>query len=157
LAGSLILFLILVVPFGVSLMQTVAQVQVGFVTPIDLVLINPGDARRVARYVNENSGPDDLVIASPALAWTLDNNVADFQMAVAAQGKPTEHLPGDIPTDRFAFDARYTRAKFVVVDGIWRNWAAVNMPEVAQMLRQVEAWPLVLKEGDISVFRNPGE
>jgi hypothetical protein len=43
----------------------------------------------------------------------------------------------------------------VVVDNLWRNWAAVNIPAAAEMLRQVQAWPLVLKAGEIEVYRNP--
>jgi hypothetical protein len=85
----------------------------------------------------------------------VPGNVADFQMAAAAAGQSTVHIPDDLPPNRFAFDPRVPQARFVVVDNLWRNWAAVNIPAAAEMIRQVQAWPLVLKAGEIEVHRNP--
>jgi len=76
-------------------------------------------------------------------------------MAAAAAGQSTVQIPDDLPPNRFAFDPRVPQARFVVVDNLWRNWAAVNIPAAAEMLRQVQAWPLVLKAGEIEVHRNP--
>ena len=77
-------------------------------------------------------------------------------MSVAATGRETVLLPGDIPGERFAFDPRYTEARFVVVDNLWRNWAVWDVAGVPDMLRQVETWPLVFKSGEIEVYANPG-
>jgi hypothetical protein len=43
----------------------------------------------------------------------------------------------------------------VVVDNLWRNWAVVHMPAVAEMVRAVEAWPLGFKAGLLEVYANP--
>jgi hypothetical protein len=43
----------------------------------------------------------------------------------------------------------------VIVDNLWRNWAVPNVPGVFEVLREVEAWPLVLRSGEIAIYQNP--
>ncbi len=154
-ATYLPLLLVVAAPFLTSVILTVDRVRGNFGTVIDAFLIDPEDAQRVAEFVNEQTYAGDVVIASPAVAWLFQANAADFQMAVAATGRATAHLPADIPADRFAFDPRITQARFVVVDNLWRNWGAVHMPEVDTLMRQVETWPLVFAAGELAVYRNP--
>jgi 4-amino-4-deoxy-L-arabinose transferase-like glycosyltransferase len=146
---------IVIAPLILSTGFLVAQVQSRLPTVMDELLIDPAAARAVADFINGETGDSDLVIASPGWTWLLHAHAADFQQAVAAAGRATPHFPGDIPPDRFAFDARVTQAKFVAIDNIWRNWAVSRIPEVAEMMRQVEQWPLVMQAGDIEVYRNP--
>ncbi len=153
--AALIVGMIVATPFVISTARSVANVQSGFQTSIDDFLVNPDDAREAAAFVNAHTRGDELVVASPALAWLFRANAADFQMAAAASGQSTVHVPDDLPSNRFAFDPRVPQARFVVMDKLWRNWAAVNIPAAAEMLRQVQAWPLVLKAGEIEVYRNP--
>jgi 4-amino-4-deoxy-L-arabinose transferase-like glycosyltransferase len=153
--ANLIVSLLLATPFLTSTLATVGQVRGRFSTQIDPFLIDPAHARQTAEFVNARVDPDDVVIASPGLAWLLRANAADFQMAVAATGRETAMLPGDVPVERFAFDPRYTRARFVVVDNLWRNWAVWDIAGVAEMLDQVEGWPLVFQAGEIRVYANP--
>lgn len=152
---NLILFAVVVSPFLTSVVWSAKQTRDGFSTVIDPFLIDPGDARQVAEFVNSQTDDDDVIIASPALAWLFRANVADFQMTVAATGQGTPHLPADIPADRFAFDPDYRRARFVVVDNLWRNWAVWNVVGVSDIVRQVETWPLAFKAGEIEVYCNP--
>lgn len=146
---------IVAAPFAASIGFTLDRVHGNFGTIIDPFLIDPADAERAAEYVNAHTRGEDVVIASPALAWLLTANTADFQMAIAATGHATVHLPANLPADRFAFDARYTSARFVVIDNLWRNWGALHMPEVQAMLQVVETWPLVFESGAIAVYRRP--
>jgi hypothetical protein len=74
---------------------------------------------------------------------------------VAAAGQETALLPGNIPADLFAFDPRYTQARFVVVNNLWRNWGMWEIVGVSDMLHQVQAWPLVFEAGEIEVYANP--
>ena len=151
----LTLAMIAAAPVAVSIVLTLDRVSGRFGTVIDPFLIEPDDARRVADYVNSTANAEDLIIASPGVGWQLRASVADFQMAVAASGQATVHLPAGIPPDRFAFDARLSNARLVIVDNLWRNWGAVHMPQVAAMIREVESWPLALRSGEIAVYRNP--
>jgi len=155
-AGAyLALMLIVVTPFLTSVALTVDRVHGNFGTAIDAFLIDPEAALRVAEFVNGHLRTGDVIITSPAVGWLIQANTADFQMAVAATGQATAHLPADIPADRFAFDPRYTQARFVVVDNLWRNWGAVHVPQVSALMRQVETWPLVFRAGEIAVYGNP--
>jgi hypothetical protein len=105
--------------------------------------------------VNRQVASDDLVIASPTLAWTLQSKVADMQMPFAYRGRVTPHLPGSIPAERWAFDPSVERARYVIVDNLWRNWAVPNVPGVSDLLHEIEAWPIVLRSGEIVVYQNP--
>lgn len=142
-------------PLLTSTMMTVSSVQHGFMTQADPVLIDGGDARQVAEYINAHIHPGDVVVASPAVAWLIDGNVADFQMAVSAAGQPTPHLPMNIPPDRYTFDPRYERARYVVIDNLWRNWAGVHIPGVYEMMADMSNWRLVFRSGEIEVYENP--
>jgi len=65
------------------------------------------------------------------------------------------HFPANIPRERFIIDPSLEHARYVVIDRIWRNWAALALPDVAKMITQVEGWPLVMKDGEFEVYRNP--
>lgn len=153
---NLILFAVVISPFLTSVVWSARQTRDGFSTEIDPFLINPDDARQAAGFVKSQTGADDVIIASPALAWLLRANVADFQMTVAATGQETPHLPADIPADRFAFDPDHRSARFVVADNLWRNWGVWNVVDVSDIVRQVkQTWSLAFKAGEIEVYCNP--
>lgn len=152
---SLALFVFLASPFLISGATTVYQATVGFASPIDYVIVNGAAARQAAAFINSRTDETDLVIASPAVAWLLDTRVADFQQAIAIQGKQTLHLPTTIPANRFEYDVAPSAARYVVIDRIWRNWAAKEMPAVAELLEEVQNWPLVFEAQDIAVYVRP--
>jgi 4-amino-4-deoxy-L-arabinose transferase-like glycosyltransferase len=138
-----------------STLRLVAQVRDVFRTDIDGFLLTPGAAHDAAEFVNRRVTPDDLIIASPALAWMLLAQTADIQMPFAYQGRATPHLPGNLPLERWAFDPNVERARFVIVDNLWRNWAVPNVPGVADLLQGIEAWPVVLRSGEVVIYQNP--
>lgn len=148
-AGTLLLS-----PFFVSSLDAVQQVSRGLQTPIDPFLLNPQDAQQVVVFVNEQVAADDVVIASPALAWSITANVADFQMVAAYRGVATAHLPANIPHTRFRFDPSPDLAHFVIVDNLWLNWAVYHVPGTPALIAQVEQWPLVAQVGAIRVYCN---
>ena len=147
--------LVVAIPFAASLESTLHQVHAGFTTPIDPFLIDPDHARLAAEFVNLHSAPDDVVVASPTLAWLIDANVVDVQMATVVAGYAAPDLPADIPADRFAFDPHYAKARFVIVDNLWHNWAVWNVPGASEVLHEVETWPSVFEAGEIEVYENP--
>lgn len=118
-------------------------------------LADPAKAEKVANFINANTSADDVVLASPGILWLFHARVADFQQAVAITGHKTQHYPAGLPRGRFLFDCSLENADFVVLDPLWRGWASQMMPEVAQMVAEVETWPLALKAGDFEVYRNP--
>ena len=154
---SLILFLIVISPFVITLALGAYQAQTSLRPEISPVLVNVNDAQNSIDYVNGNVAKEDLVLASPAIAWAIESNAADFQMAVASKGGDTKHLPNDIPQDRFSFDPDYEKAAYIIIDPIWINWAVPNMVEVELMVENVKEWPLVYSSGQIEVYQNPGK
>jgi hypothetical protein len=156
LAVIAVILLVVVGPLATTLALTVRNVENGFPTAIDPFLVNPDDARKVADYVNSHSQPDNVIVASPVVGWQFHANTADFQMSIAATGVDTPHLPGDIPPNRWAFDPSYQKARYVVVDNLWTNWGAPDVPGVRAMLEVVEKWPVVFSSGAIQVYQNPG-
>ena len=153
--AALGLFAIGMSPFVVPFFATLGQVRTGFQSSISHLVVDAEDAKQVIAYLNDSSTVDALTLASPSIGWALDGRVADFQLAVAATGRAPNDFPGDIPPDRFAFDARLQAADRVVIDPIWVNWAAIFIPEVTEMVQVVQTWPLVFQAGEIKVFQNP--
>lgn len=155
LVSSLGIFLFILGPMIFITAFQVFQVATAITTPIDWALENPTDAQAVSNFINQHTTPNDLIICSPTLAWMFDTRVSDYQVTLAYSGVTTEHLPGDIPKERFAFDPSLTQAKFVIIDNNWRNWAALEMSEVAEMIFTVQTWQQVYQSGTISVYLNP--
>jgi 4-amino-4-deoxy-L-arabinose transferase-like glycosyltransferase len=152
---SISVLLIVFAPLMISGVITNFHVIYGFESPIDAVLIDGVEARQVVNIINDVIDPEDLVIASPALAWAIESHVSDFQITLAVDGKQTEHFPTDIPSDRFAFNPRVNEARFIVVDDIWRNWAAIAMPEVSTLMEQISEWSIFMETGEFVVYENP--
>jgi hypothetical protein len=143
------------IPFAASLESTLRQVHSGFATPIDPFLIDPAHARLAAEFVNARTTPDDVVVASPTLAWLIEAHAADVQMATLVAGYAAPDLPVSIPAGRFAFDPDYRQARFVIVDNLWHNWAVWNVPGAPDVLREIETWSLAFAAGEIEVYENP--
>lgn len=139
----------------ISSYRTFQQVHQGFHTPIDPFLINPEDARQAAYYVNSHTQPGDVVIASPGIAWLIEGDVTDFQMAMAAAGQVTPHLPADLPPERLAFNPRFEQARFVVVDPLLQTWAIVHIPGLSDELTTIRNWKKTFQSGNIEVYENP--
>ena len=153
---AVILFFVIFSPF-VSMVYEGAFLGYSlFTVRLGATLADPGAAREVADYVNARTSAGDVVLCSPTIAWLFDANAADFQMAIAATGRATQHFPAGIPASRFRFDPRLENATYAVIDPLWRGWASAQMPDVATMVRKVEAdWVLEANIGHFEVYRNP--
>jgi hypothetical protein len=152
---SAALSVLIIVALSLSTFRLIERVRDGFHTAIDGFLLDPKSAYAAAEFVNQRVTSDNLVIASPTVAWMLRAQVADMQMPIAYRGQATPHLPGNIPVERWAFDPSAERTRYVIVDNLWRNWAVPNVPGLVEMLREIEAWPLVLRSGEIAIYQNP--
>ena len=153
---SLILFVLILSPIVMTGALGAYQAITGIRSDVDSVLVDPVAGGEAINYVNARITSNDLVITSPALAWAVDANAADFQMALAYEGKETMHFPMDIPKDRFSYSVNFRDAAYIVIDPIWKNWAVLNMDGVQRMVDEVNEWPLVLAVGEVEVYKNPG-
>jgi 4-amino-4-deoxy-L-arabinose transferase-like glycosyltransferase len=152
-----LLFALISVPIAQSLTPILDGLDDRIVTEIDGFLLNPADVRNVGAYINARiSSEDDVVVSSAGVGWIFAANAADFQMSVAINGAKTVHLPEDLPSSRFVFDPNYRKARFVVIDDLWRFWGVVHIPAVADMRNDVETnWTLVYQAGTLAVYQNP--
>jgi len=146
--------LVLGTPWLVIALNQVQAVTGNLPSEISYALIDPEDARLAAAYINARTASEDLVIASPALAWLIDARVTDFQVSLAYDGHLTRHFPTDIPRSRFTFDPRADQARFVVVDRIWDNWAASQVPDLGEILDEIATWPLAAEFGEFRIYQN---
>jgi hypothetical protein len=132
------------------------QVNTRFSTSLDWILVDPASGIAAAEYINKNTLPAELVIASPALAWKMDCHTAEFQMVLAIDGIETPHLPGNIELSRFAYDTHLAAAKYVILDPVWENFGIKSIPDVADMAYLIRSeWVLVFQEGDVQIYENP--
>jgi 4-amino-4-deoxy-L-arabinose transferase-like glycosyltransferase len=125
-------------------------------TRLDTVLARkPSDAVAVTDYVNQQTSRDDVVLASPSIAWRLHAHAADFEQMLAFDGITTHNYGKGITRARFVFTPTPDNATYVIVDNLWRDWAVQDMPDLQNYLRKIESWPCVLQRGDFEVYRNP--
>lgn len=154
--ASVVTAVALAVPFLVTLQFTWANLQTYLPTAIDPFLLNPEDAQATADYLNGRLQPNDVTITSPALAWMLNGRVADFQLALAVEGRATPHVPAGLPADRLVFNPSYDQATYIVLDNLWDNWGTFNVPDLSSKMADTTThWPLLFTSGSIRVYGNP--
>lgn len=125
-------------------------------TSIDFVMArHPRDARDVIHWLNATCSREDVILASPTIAWAIRANAADFQQALSYEGVQTDNYGPALAHDRFAFAPSFENATFVVVDDLWRGWAVERMPPLRKYLDAIQTWPLLLHQGEFDVYRNP--
>jgi hypothetical protein len=153
--GAALALLVLIAPFATMTLRLLVATRNTLPTTIDPFLVDAQAAWMAASLVNDYANEGDVVIASPAVAWQIEADVADFQMVAAADGVRTPHLPANLPASRFAFRPSYAGSRFVIVDPLWRNWAAVHVPGVADTLKELARWHLLFAEHGVEVYANP--
>ena len=53
-------------------------------------------------------------------------------------------------------EPRLENATYVILDPLWRGWASAQMPQVAEMVRDVEKeWVLEARLGEFDIYRRP--
>ncbi|MFZ5805640.1 MAG: ArnT family glycosyltransferase [Verrucomicrobiota bacterium] len=80
------------------------------------------DAESAAQWVNDNTTPEDFVVAETNIGWLLHAKTARFMQAIAYEGKPFLIFRKSMPPERFFFDCSIEKAKYIVVCGIDVDW-----------------------------------
>jgi 4-amino-4-deoxy-L-arabinose transferase-like glycosyltransferase len=156
--SSVVITAIVLFPMVFYYFNSLYQVNTHLASNLDGFMVDPTSGIAAVEFVNSNVTAEELVIASPALAWALDCRTADFQMALVIDGTETIHFPPGVLSARFAYDTHLVTARFVILDPVWENFGITSIPEVAEMAELIRnEWVLVFEEGDIQVFENPGK
>lgn len=144
-AGVILVFI--AGPLLYTTFTTHNQIQTNtYPTGMEWVSLNIPEAEQAANYINAHTVPDDLVLASPAIAWAIHSNTADYQTSIF-------HVQNQIPDTHFRYKDDYLHAKFIVVDNIWKNFAEYNTPDLVKVRRYAEQFPLVFKTDSISIYQ----
>ncbi len=133
-------------------LTTLRAVQGQFTTGIDPFLVDPTAAQAAADFVNARLREDGLVLASPAVAWLIEGNSADFQHSAASVGLTTPHFPNNLPQSRFAFSPHHSAADYIITDPLWHNWAATHVPQVTDLLEQAQKKPPLFSQGGLKIY-----
>ena len=141
----------------------------GFHTKIDLwAQRSARDAEAVMGWVNERTGPDDLVLVPKQIYWLVKSNRRSMLSYCARQKGFINDMPVPvaIPPELYWFDCRLENAKFLVVEynvderrfpiGIDAVYT-LGLRGVPEVIRQVqeEKWPEEVRQGAYRVFANP--
>lgn len=135
-------------------LQLIHDVTMGFTVGIEHFLIAKSEAEQVRSVINAYAKADNLIITSPTLAWMFDTQVTDFQIS-SLTDDDSVHFPQSLYPSRFIHNIDYTTAEFAIVDNLWRDWGAVHMSPVADMLRNIQTWTLIFETDNIQVYQNP--
>lgn len=151
--AALVFALVVALPFGLETARTAGSIATRFTTRFDWALVHDQEAaRRTAAFVNARASGEDLVIASPHVAWMYQARASDFFQAVVWSGEPIAFYPA-LPRSRFAFPAGIEQAKYVVLDDFWERWVEVS-PALARLTAIVRRWPAVYEDSQFSVYAN---
>ncbi len=161
--STLLLFIIVYLPMTWVLILSINSFLIGPMDPANAMRWNPyfhgfvsaADAQAVAQKILPTLKPDDFVVAPGVIFWMLPSHEADAR-TVAAYEYGGEVL-GQVGFDqaRFTVDSSLTNAKYAIVDNSWRAWMVNLTPEIANMLREVSNWPLIMAQGSLQLYCNP--
>jgi len=153
---SLSLLLVFISPFFAGISTLFRQVMTHFSTDFDPLMISIDEVRMVTDYVNHQVSSNDLVLASPAIAWSIHANSTDYQISIAVNQGGTIHFPLGIPKERMRFDTDYHQSRYLIVDTIILSWGQFVIPESQDILKEVQAnWIRVYQTSTITVYENP--
>ena len=114
------------------------------------------EVEAAAKWVNAQTGPNDLVICNQNIAWLLHAQTAWYLQVVTWYGMNTQGYELGNPRSKFRYDSSVERAKFAVVGDIDQRWA-FGEPNVAKLIEimQNEKWPIVWKGTYYFIVENP--
>lgn len=121
------------------------------------VVSSSSDYESAARWLNQNTRPQDLVITYWNLGWLLHAKTADILTTAAWAGYPAgDYFPTPPDHARFRYPADLKQAKFFAITELDERWAFAQ-GQVMTFLQGsgVQTWPLIFQTGCIKVLANP--
>jgi 4-amino-4-deoxy-L-arabinose transferase-like glycosyltransferase len=163
-AAAALVFVAVVSPVGLALAIDAAGLSSSLATRQDAILGTPADAQETITHVLARARHDNLVLASPELAWAFDHPAsaaslqgADLLQTVAQSGRSASFYPAGLPPSRWAYDVSLGHARYVIVDNLIRQLAVPGQVDaLVPLLAQVEHWPVVYTQGQYTVYERPG-
>jgi len=142
------------VPFSAYLCEDAGGILNGFKTNREWFSANsPKDARILARFINNDTEREDIVLVSDHIAWLINARTAQLSHAAAIKGNQYSSF-GVIDKDRFLFNCSYKNARFVITDKFTYSYH-IYQEGIYEILNEVYKWPIVYQIGEYKVYKNP--
>jgi hypothetical protein len=123
---------------------------------IDLTLENKARLD-VAKFINQNTNPSDLVIASDDLAYLIKARTTNiFQVALFENIESDIYSPKFFDKKRFYFEIPLNKVKYYVENKYEINIWKKNINNIMSgLVEKAEAWPIEKEAEALVVHRNP--
>jgi hypothetical protein len=117
---------------------------------------NTRDITKTAEFINEKCDNDSFVLTSIPVGFFLDCPHASLLQSAAYMGYKSIFYNYLFEKSRFYFDLTYTKARFLVILNVDRNWT-LSVPGVTDIIKEItrEKWKLVLSQGEVEIYENP--
>ncbi|MEI6278416.1 MAG: glycosyltransferase family 39 protein [Verrucomicrobiae bacterium] len=140
--------------FAVALPASLA----GTLTPRNhyWVTQSPAEVEAAAQWLNERTGPGDVVAGNPNIAWLLHARTVPYLQMITWYGIPTQGYENGNARERFRFDSSLENARFAVIGDIDRRWT-FGEPNVIRLAERMESekWPVVWRGPNYEILANP--
>ena len=146
--------LFIITPFFLSILFTHIQIKDStYKTDLEPLLADVSEAQAVVNYLNSHSNPEDVILVSPSIGWALKANAVDYHISLAYMGLSTTFFPNNVSHNRFRFNPEYAKAKYIVIDNLWKNWGEQNLSDLIMLRRFAESFRVVFKTSNISIYQ----
>lgn len=112
------------------------------------------ETENAAKWLNEHTTPEDLVICHTNMAWLLKARTADLLLATRWAGAPAWPYEKPMPATQYRYEPDLKRAAYVVVSEVDLRWT-LSDPNVAVLMQPVKKWPVVWSGENITILANP--
>ncbi len=109
---------------------------------------------QVVAYLRQHASPDDLVLASPQIAWAVPAFGVDFGALDVYENTNGQYI---FPSSLFIRPITLDDTAYAILDPLARDFAPLVLPGMEGVIKEVEGWPVVLKAGEIEVYKRPLE
>jgi len=116
--------------------------------------IPQAEVEAIAASINTKIKPNDLVLASGAVAWMIPVETVDFRTIAVYESSGEAMLRPGFDMQRFVRDLSLENMSYAVVDNFWEDWADGNLP-IKKMLAEVSGWKLLEERAGTKLYCNP--
>lgn len=152
-----LVYLFFLFPLSMSV-SSVSQSLNGSITPRNQYWVTQDtqEVESCARWLNDRTQPQDLIIANSSITWLLQSRCAPLMQVVTWYGLPTQGYENGNARERFRYESSLEAAKFVVIGDIDQRWT-FGEPNVKILIEkfQTQGWPVVWKGKYYLILANP--
>ena len=114
------------------------------------------EVEAAARWINERTSPNDLVICHQNIAWLIHARTADYLQVASWMGLSTWPFKNPLPKAQFRFEPDLNKAKFAIVGDIDQRWT-IQQPNIAGVMKPLTdgSWNIVWCGENYYIFENP--